>query len=75
MCLAQCGVPALTVKVEKPRALLNAASAGVEITRSRDAQTLLPLAHVAQLQQDDKGVYHAYVTSLLPPACSCEERA
>ena len=62
LCLAQCGVPALTVRVEKPRALLNASAAGVEITRSRDWHALRPLAAepTHRFQQDDQGVYHAY---------------
>jgi hypothetical protein len=49
------------VRVEKPRALLNASSAGVEITRSLQAGALPPLAATTTWQQDDKGVYHAYV--------------
>ncbi|KND04741.1 dihydropteroate synthase [Spizellomyces punctatus DAOM BR117] len=35
ICVQECGAECVTVRVEKPRALLHAACAGVEITRSR----------------------------------------
>ncbi|KAJ3414105.1 trifunctional dihydropteroate synthetase [Chytridiales sp. JEL 0842] len=35
VCINKFGVPKITVKVDKPRALLHAASAGVEITRTK----------------------------------------
>ncbi|KAI1314336.1 trifunctional dihydropteroate synthetase [Mortierella claussenii] len=37
--IAKCHAPKITVRVDKPRALLHAASAGVEITRSRSDYT------------------------------------
>ncbi|KAF9439304.1 trifunctional dihydropteroate synthetase [Entomortierella beljakovae] len=40
----KCHAPRVTIKVEKPRALLHAASAGVEITRSRSDYTEEELA-------------------------------
>eukprot|EP00160_Parvularia_atlantis_P021559 Unigene9393_Nuclearia_a/m.28681 Unigene9393_Nuclearia_a/g.28681 ORF Unigene9393_Nuclearia_a/g.28681 Unigene9393_Nuclearia_a/m.28681 type:complete len:763 (-) Unigene9393_Nuclearia_a:31-2319(-) len=55
-CLVRFELQAITVRVEKPRALLNAAAAGVEITRARDSQTFRPFA---ELRVDDRGVYHS----------------
>lgn len=36
VCVNRCSAPKVTVSVEKPRALLHASSAGVEITRTRE---------------------------------------
>ncbi|KAF9109694.1 trifunctional dihydropteroate synthetase [Mortierella sp. AM989] len=42
--ISKCHAPKITVRVDKPRALLHAASAGVEITRSRSDYTEEQLA-------------------------------
>ncbi|KAI8821327.1 Dihydropteroate synthase-like protein [Fimicolochytrium jonesii] len=36
VCVEKCGAPRVTVRVEKPRALLHAACAGVQITRTKE---------------------------------------
>ncbi|KAJ3149346.1 trifunctional dihydropteroate synthetase [Geranomyces michiganensis] len=50
VCVRECGAPRVTVRVEKPRALLHAACAGVEITRTKedvDVQLALEKDHTA----------------------------
>ncbi|KAJ3153240.1 trifunctional dihydropteroate synthetase [Geranomyces variabilis] len=50
VCVRECGAPRVTVRVEKPRALLHAACAGVEITRTKedvDVQLALEKDHAA----------------------------
>ncbi|KAG0000711.1 trifunctional dihydropteroate synthetase [Modicella reniformis] len=42
--ISKCHAPKITVRIDKPRALLHAASAGVEITRSRSDYTKEELA-------------------------------
>ncbi|KAF9913534.1 trifunctional dihydropteroate synthetase [Lobosporangium transversale] len=45
--ITKCHAPKLTIRIDKPRALLHAASAGVEITRSRSDYTEEQLAGTA----------------------------
>ncbi|KAF8948730.1 trifunctional dihydropteroate synthetase, partial [Entomortierella lignicola] len=46
--ISKCHAPKITVRIDKPRALLHAASAGVEITRSRSDYTEAELTGTVQ---------------------------
>ncbi|TPX62076.1 hypothetical protein PhCBS80983_g00630 [Powellomyces hirtus] len=70
VCVNDCGAPCVTVRVEKPRALLHAACAGVQITRTKqdiDAQQALEkhqTSAVAITKDDKPGQDQIFINDL-----------
>ncbi|KAJ3075096.1 trifunctional dihydropteroate synthetase, partial [Quaeritorhiza haematococci] len=65
VCVMDCGAEKVTVRVEKPRALLHAEAAGVELTRSRE--------ELEQMMRDEEERRLPTTSSLKPPRPSSYE--